>query len=303
MRVEHGSDYFSEIKNLDFSIDPLKFDRDSYFQQRLQDIGDGELIVVEGAEGISGLLKGSPLHYEQDVFGFPCSRIDFMASRRGTPSLDTKRSLLSEFQGLPAFKNSKFYSTKVRSGDQSTLQALEEQGFSDICEYVTFHIPLTQEKYEFDRANVRVAQQKDIHQLKRIAGKEAFSHSRFYVDPRFNRKKVEEFYAQWIANSVVSPRHKVFVYDEGSGALGFIDLGGMQFEKRAGDLNLIAVEERARGKGIGKTLLNAAFDFFKKNNASDFYVETEAENKGSLILYDKYGEVITRTKVLHKWEK
>lgn len=86
------------------------------------------------------------------------------------------------------------------------------------------------------------------------------AYSRFRVDPNFRNDEYVTLYSRWIEKSVSGDMaDHILVYKEGVKILGFITL---KIGPVKGTIGLLAVDERYRGKSIGKKLLSSSFPIF-----------------------------------------
>lgn len=132
---------------------------------------------------------------------------------------------------------------------------------------------------------IRKYKESDLKELKQIT-RGAFPNVHWYQDKHFRKEDVDALYVQWLENSCKARAEIVFVYEENKEILGYI---ACNKRKNTGILDLIAVSSRAKRKGIGKALVNAGQDYFKKNNFEWMEVKTELGNIGALNLYNKCG--------------
>ncbi|HEY5464292.1 MAG TPA: GNAT family N-acetyltransferase [Hanamia sp.] len=126
-------------------------------------------------------------------------------------------------------------------------------------------------------------------------------YSRFNVDPKIGRKKFEELYTQWIIKSVSKEiADDVLVYKIDDQIAGFVTVG--QKNGRA-DIGIIAVDKSNRGKGIGKTLMKAAENFYF-NKLKLIQVVTQGDNLPAIKLYTSCGYKQETTEYFyHLWKK
>ena len=125
--------------------------------------------------------------------------------------------------------------------------------------------------------------------------------SRFNVDENIGRQKFEELYRQWIRASLTGQlNYKVLVYKREGNIAGFVTIGN---KGDFADIGLIAVDERYRGQGIGKYLVQAAENYCN-DSLVKIQVVTQAANKAACRLYEKCGFEIGSTEfVYHLWKK
>lgn len=126
-------------------------------------------------------------------------------------------------------------------------------------------------------------------------------YSRFNVDPKIGRKKFEELYTQWIVKSVSKEiADDVLVYKPEGEIAGFVTIG--KKNERA-DVGIIAVDKSYRGKGIGKTLMKTAENFYF-NKLKLIQVVTQGDNVPAIRLYESCGYKIGKVEFLyHLWIK
>lgn len=67
--------------------------------------------------------------------------------------------------------------------------------------------------------------------------------------------------------------------------------GGLMAPRGSGqaDIQTIAVVEGARGKGLGRTLMNALLSEARTRGANEVFLEVRADNPGAQHLYDSLG--------------
>lgn len=125
-------------------------------------------------------------------------------------------------------------------------------------------------------------------------------YSRFNVDPNFKNGEFEKLYMEWISKSVQKEiANEVLVYYENGDEKGLITL---VLEGSIGSIGLLAVDEKERGKSIGKKLVQAALMYFKEKKADIVEVVTQIENKGACGFYKSLGfDEKSRVNIYHLW--
>ena len=124
--------------------------------------------------------------------------------------------------------------------------------------------------------------------------------SRFRLDRRFISNEYERLYVEWLRKSLNKTiAFKTFVAREKTEIAGLITLGK---KKECADIGLVAVDEKYRGRGIGRDLIrfadNAAFTMGFKQ----IQVVTQKKNWGACRLYEKCGFKMNNViNVYHYW--
>ena len=112
-------------------------------------------------------------------------------------------------------------------------------------------------------------------------------HSRFGVDPKISKKTFHKLYHTWIKNSVRgTAADKVFVIREKNKIVGMITLIS---KNGRGDIRLVAVDAKCRGKKLGTSLIYAALKYFIKKDYTKAQVVTQKSNVPACHLYEKCG--------------
>lgn len=125
-------------------------------------------------------------------------------------------------------------------------------------------------------------------------------YSRFKKDKNFRHEEYEKLYSTWIQRSV---RHEIaidiLIYFQDDQLKGFVTL---EAKKNIGNIGLLAVDRKFRGKAIGSTLLKHALFKFANTGYSKVLVTTQRANTPACNLYQKLGFDILRTEnVYHFW--
>ena len=125
--------------------------------------------------------------------------------------------------------------------------------------------------------------------------------SRFKVDPRFPDRLFVKLFTNWIRKAVSRERaREVLVTEDGDGLTGFVTVE--QWREGVSEIGLIAVCDRARGRGVGKSLVYGALRSGIRNGCFDHRVETQLANVPAQKLYEACGyQVLSRKYTYHFW--
>lgn len=233
------------------------------------------------------------LGWDSDVFGFPVARV--VAS-------DGTRSLANILQD--ARQNGIRLAYLLTEDDQVSRAAVAAGG-EMISERVTFARELTTAAVQREsRPQEEVAVEKwtgttptpEFLQLAREAGR----HSRFRVDSSVPDGVFERIYDAWITNSLNGKiADEVLVTRDGSSITGLVTVA-----EKAGrvDIGLLAVGEGARGRGLGRALVDAALSWGVRRKLGGAQVVTQRENVGACRLYESCGYRLEQSeRVFHFW--
>lgn len=122
-------------------------------------------------------------------------------------------------------------------------------------------------------------------------------HSRYRLDPGFTRNEFERLYRRWIERSVAATDEEVLTTSDETGLTGFVSIAHGPSHSTIG---LIAVDERARGRGLGGKLLQASAHAARLAGNTKVRVATQDGNSPALALYDRFGfRVIERSWIHH----
>jgi len=129
----------------------------------------------------------------------------------------------------------------------------------------------------------------------------AGANSRFRLDDRITREQLERLYETWVQRSSsreLADEVLIAVSREGR-EIGFVTI---KVRDRTGQIGLIAVEEEARGRGVGSQLLTAAHRWMATNGAERARVVTQLSNEAACRLYARMGYHLSEvTAIYHFW--
>ena len=129
---------------------------------------------------------------------------------------------------------------------------------------------------------------------------ESGEFSRFRCDPLFPPELFEKLYHHWIIRAVRKEiAWEVLVVKDMDGTSGVVTLGA---KEERGDIGLLAVSSRARGRGLGKLLMRDAEKAFIKHGYAEVQVVTQKRNVVACRLYESFGYRVEKIEnVYHFW--
>ena len=233
------------------------------------------------------------LSWDSDVFGFPVARVS---------AADHRSDLVNILQDA---RRNGVRLAYLLTEDDRVARAASDAGGTMVSERVTFVRPLTsadaqRESPPGDAGVVEkwpgTAPTPEFLELAREAG----LHSRFRIDPGIPAGVFERIYDAWITNSLNRTiADEVLVTRENSSITGLVTVG----EKGGrADIGLLAVGKGARGRGLGRALVEAALSWGVARKCGEAQVVTQRENVAACRLYESCGYRVERgERVFHFW--
>ena len=189
------------------------------------------------------------------------------------------------------------------SSDSRSLDFALRDGFKCVDDKLTFLIT----KLEFNSAisdgqyDIIKSSPSDITGLKLLSVQSKWT-TRYYNDDKFPRDLVQTFYSEWVRKSVTGDLDDmVFHIEEDGVIIGFVTIkkNGRNF----GSIGLIAVAEKAQGRGLGARLATYAVNFLlNEMDCAAVEVVTQQNNLSARKTYERIGfRVFNKSTWLHKW--
>ena len=120
-------------------------------------------------------------------------------------------------------------------------------------------------------------------------------YSRFKLDYRLVNNEFERLYEAWLKKEL--DQGEILIYKNKDQIIGMVTIS---FKECKSIIGLIAVDEKYRGKGIGRALLEAAENVSFISKKDTLLVKTQLANKNALQLYLKNGySEIEKTYLYH----
>lgn len=225
-------------------------------------------------------------HLDKDAFILDVSR-QWIEAISDSGSLEKKLF-------LELLSRKVFIHTKIDTLNVEAVKLLESYGFNVIDTNITFEKNIINDKKEI-AAKVRITRQEDLDSVVSIA-ETNFFYSRFHLDPDIAKTTANEIKAQWVKAYFKKQRgDQMLVVQISSNVVGFILL---LFKDGVIVIDLIAIDKKYRGKGLGGDLIKATEAMY--SNKNKIIAGTQIANISSIRLYEKSGFKLSGSKyVLH----
>lgn len=282
------------------------------FRWRLKNLLDKSILrlALKDANGdIDCVVLAEKSDFDSRIFGLNVGKVSLILINPNT--VRNHQAELSRFfheiKDSAASLNLDVIFARVGLEQLTAIQHLENVGAILTDVLLTFYCNI---KNEFkpvsllNSARVEKANRNDEEELMAISRK-AFKSDHFHGDPCLSKNKSDELYAKWVSNAIKQPNNQVLVAKDGGEILGFVSC---RVEKLSniysyGVIDLIAVKDEHRGKGLGLALVERALEWFSSYTRS-VYVGTQASNFSALRIYQKCGFKIVNSECdLHLWVK
>jgi dTDP-4-amino-4,6-dideoxy-D-galactose acyltransferase len=182
------------------------------------------------------------------------------------------------------------------SDDAATVTLAEANGFRLVDIRVTFERPLPKET-EATPA-IRAFRAEDGPRIREIA-RVSHRDSRFYYDPRFPESRCDALYEAWIERSAGGWADAVLVAERDGVPAGYLSC---HLSGPAGSIGLVAVAPEWQGRGLGKQLIHASLEYFRRHGTTRATVVTQGRNLSSQRLYQRCGFVTQAMQLwYHRW--
>jgi len=207
----------------------------------------------------------------------------------------------SNYQSLRSiFSSEKFDLVYLYSTDKKSKESLIESKVPLVDNKITFFKKIGQNNIDCAKEIKSYVLDEHYSKLLELALASG-EYSRFKLDKKFRDIEFKKLYTAWLENSLnknIADEILVWRHIEKE-ILGFITY---KIKGKALKIGLIAVDAKARGKGIGKKLLNCVEYTALNKIIKDILVETQEANSGACKFYYDNGYNIKRIQpIFHLW--
>ena len=185
--------------------------------------------------------------------------------------------------------------SKIPVDNIDKLICLQKLGFYIVDTNIKFI--LSDKISSKNKFNLRFANSGDETDVRTLA-RSAFNYNRFNQDPNISNKIASKIKEEWVGNFFLGKRGKwMIIIEDNSKIAGFLQL--ISKNQNTIVIDLIAIDEKNRGKGLAKEMISYAYENCLKKNGT-IEVGTQISNAPSIKLYSNLGfNMNTASYVLH----
>lgn len=234
------------------------------------------------------------MKWDSDFFGI---NVGFVSCLRLTPGIERlshkfiKREKIDVFEYL------------CNCHDKLSVTTAEQAGYSFVDMRLTFEKSLAVTAPPVapkPSLSLRYARPSDVPRLREIAT-DIYRDSRYYFDGNFDQAKVVEFYQNWVEKAVLGTFDKdALVVCDGETPVGYCT--SASHTRRSAKIGVFGLDERVRGSGAGRYLLDGALHELARQGKEHVEVVTQGRNYSAQRLYQRAGFITQKTELwYHKW--
>jgi hypothetical protein len=272
----------------------------------------GAIVISPFNDLTQGFAILQPLEWDTEVLGIKSARLQAFWAGVDQEEIAFKAPVLA-YVLKSCIEQSEIHLVdhKLSTRQLYTGRFLELIGFHLVDVLSTIHLEIKISEPS-PVGNVRLATDSDLEPLTQLS-REAYGdldaiQDRFYLEPTIPRERADEVFARWFENSYKKQqagKGVVFVYDEGTGPLGYLaieKLGELVRPKTWYD-SLNAIAPDARGRGAYKTLLSATKNYLRENGQTDLITKTQISNQRVINSWLHAGANIIESAATYHWTK
>ncbi len=227
----------------------------------------------------------NPLKWDSDFFGFLTAKVDIRNSSEDAELLQRG----CEQQGV--------HLLYIYAYDDEGIAFAQRMGARRIEERITLTMKIFPSAPLLD-ADGHFATSADRNDLLVLAWQSA-EQSRFKRDPKLPVDSWREMYRIWLDKSLDGEMaDAILIERDEKGVAGMITVSA---QNAVGKIGLFAVDKRARGRGLGRRLLDRASAWFAAQGCQEANVVTQGDNDKALKTYRNSGYTIKEAVVVFHW--
>jgi GNAT superfamily N-acetyltransferase len=254
----------------------------------------GNLITALDGDRLVALLTYSDLDWDTRHYGYKSEHIQHLLTDNSLDPVLIGQSLeqvLGVFEQRCLDSGVEFVSADLDSWDFAKSAALQTAHFRYILTWIDGFVKEKIESLQvFDDVEVSTARSEEIAFFEKISAQSYFSGGRFYVDPGFDRARVDQMYANLVRSSYESKQILLAYRVKGQPVGLFIckrivtypHFGGL----RVAPLRFLVVDPQFRGRKIAQDLFIQTVNYLK-DSCNLVTTGLEVHNIPSLNLHVK----------------
>ena len=184
-------------------------------------------------------------------------------------------------------------------GDIQSIHAAEKMGLRLMDIRTTFFLPLPHPAHINREILVRQAKPDDLPDLLSISTG-IFCNARFYQDPNFSTRQVDQMYNRWLENHFFQSNTCVWVAEDEDGIHGFTSVETTP--EKIVRLSLTGVHPSARRRGTAKAIKNFIIDYYSQAGFSGLESITQGRNRSLISINFSFGFKLVHQQLwYHGW--
>jgi ribosomal protein S18 acetylase RimI-like enzyme len=245
------------------------------------------------------------LDFDSQIYDLPMGRVDWIVA----PELGdhTRVALLQELLCEADAAGVEQLSLRLSARDVQGVQWAEEAGFRVITAFVGLARYARAGVCPVDDIALRTATERDGAMLRAITDEAFTDGTRFHLDRRL-AGGARELHRQWIDNCLSGAVADGVIVAEGNGeVVGYITYqinphSAVELGQQRATIGLFAVCASARGRGVGRALLQAGLNDLSALGVERVEVGTESINSVAINAYVAAGfKVVQSCLTMHRW--
>lgn len=155
--------------------------------------------------------------------------------------------------------------------------------------------------HNYQEKNIYIMNKHPVNELVMNIAKKSFKHSRFFNDPNILETLAGDIYLHWTKNSFKRKDKYFVVHRIKKKVTGYIVFS---IDSGYATIELIAVDGKYEGRGIGKGLIRSLESFLMGMEIKKVKVGTQINNIGALQFYNIVGfRYVNCSSIYHVWSK
>lgn len=255
----------------------------------------------------TGLLWACLSDWDSEKLGVSMAKADILVTNKYDLSALTMTNLLNAVDDWACKMNVAHLAIRINFEEKIIRTAIESAGFHIVDVMLVQKLePITMVLELKEAIYCRLANKQDATAFKNDVDT-LYADSRYHVDGGFNPSKLKTLYVDWLQTAFDGGADQVIVAELNEQVVGFVtcylereytDFTGVKL----GFIGLLGALPAARGKNVGKSLIESAKKWFKEQGIQVVTVATQITNYAGLGAYQASGfRPLTALATYHRW--